>query len=179
MDWRKLNLSFQNPDFDWDGFLYLNDETVPRAAFVQAVMQSGILPAAVAWRGGSNEFPNLATERMMRMLRTLAAEGVQRVALWGAGEHTRRLVSALRAAPLRIVGLLDDNAKLHGTHVGPYRVHAPDEAPRLGAQAVVISTDRAEAALWARRGPLEARGIAVRRLYAGSGQAREELCTGV
>lgn len=178
MDWRKLNLSFQNPDFDWDDFLYLNDETVPRADFVRAVMQSGILPAAAAWRGGANAYPNLAVERLMRVLTTLAADGVARVALWGAGEHTRRVAGHLAAAPAAIVGLLDDNVKLHGTHIGPYRVHAPDDVLRMGAQAVVISTDRAEETLWRQRGRIEQRGIPVKRLYGAAARAREELCVG-
>ncbi len=175
MDWRKLNLSFQNPDFDWDNFLYLNEDRVPRDQFVKAVLESGIVSGASAWRGGSNRYPNLAVERIVTVLEQLAAGGARRVALWGAGEHTRRVKDHLGDAPVQIVGLIDDNPHLHDTHVGPYRVLSADAAIAGGLDAVVISTDRAESRLWERRAIFERRGVAVRRLY-GSEAAREELC---
>ncbi len=186
MDWSSLNLSFQNPDFDWDGFLYLNDETVPREQFVRAVLESGILPEATAWRGGSNRYPNLAVERIMQVMESLAAAGARRVALYGAGEHTRRIAPYLgegtgngqRGSGPEIVALLDDNEHLHGTHLGRFRIHAPDAAAGLDLDAIIISSDRAEEALWRKRECFERHGIAVRRLYGPQTDAlrREELC---
>ncbi|MCZ6681986.1 MAG: radical SAM protein, partial [Planctomycetota bacterium] len=127
MDWRKLNLSFDNPDFDWDRFLYLNEETVPREEFVREVLESGILPETVAWRGRTNEHPNLAQEFMNRTMESLASQGARRVAIYGAGDHTRLLCEFLGSAPLEVAALLDDNAKLHGTHLGPFRIYDPDD----------------------------------------------------
>lgn len=176
MDWRKLNLSFQNPDFDWDGFLYLNDQNVPRREFVKAILESGILPEATAWRGNTNKYPNLAVERMVHVLETLAADGVRRVAIYGAGEHTRRVKDYLGDVPIQIVGLIDDNHNLHGTHLGPYKIHGPDEAADLDVQAIVLSSDRAEETLWQRREQFERHGITVHRLYGSEETRHEELC---
>ena len=176
MDWQGLNLCFDNPDFDWDRFLYLNEEAVPRRQFIRAVLESGILPEAVAWRGRTNEHPNLAAEFLFRVMTSLCGEGVERVALYGAGEHTRRLMESLADAPLQIVGLLDDNPHLHGTHLGPYRIYGPDDVERIDVQAVILSSDRREEELWRQRGRFERLGIPVRRLYGPEHRAHPELC---
>jgi len=42
MDWTRLNLSFDNPDFDWGDFIYIND-AMPRQTFVQSVRNHGLL----------------------------------------------------------------------------------------------------------------------------------------
>jgi radical SAM superfamily enzyme YgiQ (UPF0313 family) len=176
MDWRRLNLCFQNPDFDWDEFLYLNEQTVPRRDFVKAVLESGILPDAVAWRGNSNEFPNLAIERLRAVMKQAARAGVRRAVLYGAGAHTRRIKDHLDDAPLEIVGLLDDNPELHGTHLGRFRIQNPATITARDADAVILSSDRAEQALWERRADFESRGLTVWRLYGGPTLSRQELC---
>ncbi|MFQ5412150.1 MAG: radical SAM protein [Phycisphaerae bacterium] len=176
MDWRSLNLSFDNPDFDWDHFLYLNEETVPRRAFVSAILESGILPETVAWSGRSNDHPNLALELMNRTLDALAKEGVRRVMLYGAGLHTRRLERDLVNTPVEIVGVIDDNEALHGRHLGRFRVHHPDEVADLAVEAIILSSDRHEERLWERRKHFERLGILVRRLYGpGNGSDRDSI----
>lgn len=42
MDWSRLNLSFENPDFRWDDFIYSND-AMPREEFVESVRNHGLL----------------------------------------------------------------------------------------------------------------------------------------
>jgi radical SAM superfamily enzyme YgiQ (UPF0313 family) len=177
MDWRSLNLSFDNPDFDWDNFLYLNQETVPRPAFVSAILDSGILPQAVAWRGQSNDHPNLALEFMNRTMDSLARQGVRRVALYGAGLHTRLLERDLVNTPVEIVGVLDDNAAMHGTHLGPWPIYSPGEVGKLKVDAVILSSDQHEERLWRQRGRFERLGIAVWRLY-GPQRAPEQATCG-
>ncbi len=167
MDWRRLNLSFDNPDFDWDNFLYLNEECVSRREFTRAVLDSGILPAAVACRGKRRDG---AAESMLRVMEALAAEGVRRVALYGAGQHTRRLKDRLIHAPVHVAGILDDNPSLHGTHLGPFRIHPPDDVGKLGIDAVILSSDRAEQELWQQGERFERLGIPVRRLYGPAGR---------
>jgi radical SAM superfamily enzyme YgiQ (UPF0313 family) len=173
MDWRRLNLAFDNPDFDWDDFLYLNEDCVPRRDFVHAILESGILPEPVARRGRNERQREVAAESMLRVMESLAAQGVQRVALYGAGEHTRRLKDHLRHAPVRVAGILDDNPSLHGTHLGPFRIHPPSDAGKLGLGAVILSSDRAEQELWQQRARFEHLGIAVRRLYGPDGRDRQ------
>ncbi len=174
MDWRSLNLSFDNPDFDWNNFLYLNEETVPRPQFVSAVLESGILPETVAWRGRSNDHPNLALQFINQAMDALAQQGVRRVVLYGAGLHTRRLERELVNIPVEIVGVIDDNEELHGRHLGRFRIHHPDEVAELGAEAVILSSDQNEESLWRRCDRFERLGIPVRRLY-GPGN-REPHC---
>ena len=176
MDWRKLNLSFDNPDFDWDNFLYLNEATLPRRRFVEAVLESGILPDAVAWRGRTNEHPNLAVELMMRTIESLAERGIRRIAVHGAGAHTRRVKDALARAEVEVVAVLDDNVELHGTHLGPFTVRSPDDAVELGVEAVILSSDTQESAMWERRDRYERNGIEVRRLYGPQSAAAEPVC---
>lgn len=173
MDWRRLNLSFDNPDFDWENFLYLNEECVPRSEFARAILESGILPEPVARRGRSDRQRELAAESMLRVMESLAAQGVQRVALYGAGQHTRRLKDRLRDAPVHVAGILDDNASLHGTHLGPFKIHPPSDAGKLGIDAVILSSDRAEQELWQQRERFEQLGIPARRLYGPDGRHRQ------
>ena len=45
MDWSLLNLDFKSPDFDWDGFLYLNEAALPRERFLSALRESGLVEA--------------------------------------------------------------------------------------------------------------------------------------
>ena len=94
MDWSRLNLAFGNPDFDWDNFLYLNDEALPRDEFVALVRGSGLLPD----QPNSVHRPAEAAETLRRLrdvLAVLAERGARRVALYGAGEHTRRIAQHL------------------------------------------------------------------------------------
>lgn len=175
MDWRRLNLAFQNPDFDWDTFLYLNEDNVPRERFRRLVLESGILPECASWRGNRNRYPDLAVERLMQVIDDVVASGGRRVALYGAGEHTRRVRDWLARAPVECVGLFDDNPLLHGTHLGPWRIFDPQDAAALAPDAVIISSDRAEESLWERRGVFERSGIPVKRLY-GAPLAPGVLC---
>jgi radical SAM superfamily enzyme YgiQ (UPF0313 family) len=173
MDWRRLNLSFDNPDFDWDNFLYLNEQALPRREFVRSVLESGILPEAAVERGRSPQSGDLARERMVEVLRSLAAQGARRVALYGAGRHTRRLQDHLIEAPVEVVGVLDDNAALHGTHLGPFPICGPSDVGKLSVDAVILSSDQWEDRLWEQRGPFEQLGIPVWRLY-GAGNRQEQ-----
>ena len=176
MDWRRLNLSFDNPDFDWDNFLYLNEHTLAKNEFIKAVLESGLLPEAVAWRGRKMEHRNLASMFMARVLKSLAEQDINRVAIYGAGQHTRRLLDDLNNAPVEVVGLLDDNELLHGTHMGSFKIHEPDSAHLLNAEAVIISSDHLEESLWAKRGRFESHGMTVRRLYGPESPATVPSC---
>jgi len=42
MDWSRLNLSFDNPDFCWEDFIYIND-SMSRQEFVESVRNQGLL----------------------------------------------------------------------------------------------------------------------------------------
>lgn len=56
--------------------------------------------------------------------------------LWGAGEHTRRLLARCRELPLPVLGLIDD-ACAGEMRLG-FRVRRPEDLP-FGAHAIVSS----------------------------------------
>ena len=45
MDWSRLNLAFDSPDFRWDDFLYLNEDSLPRDRFLAVLRESGLVKA--------------------------------------------------------------------------------------------------------------------------------------
>jgi hypothetical protein len=95
----------------------------------------------------------------------LRAEGVAAVWLWGAGDHTRRLLESPRDLGMPVIGLVDDSAvgrQQHGFIV------APPSRLRPGDHAL-ISSDWHEDAIWAAAAQHRARGVKVHRLYGGDG----------
>lgn len=97
-----------------------------------------------------------ASELFLGAVRRLRALGVERIALYGAGRHTRRLRDALELTP-EVVGVVDDRA---GETGGPgaslwgYPIVKPERCGELGIQAVIVSSDEYEdqmlerAAIW-------------------------------
>jgi glycosyltransferase involved in cell wall biosynthesis len=78
-------------------------------------------------------------------LRALAATGVRSVALYGAGEHSRRLMALVAGGPCKIVAVIDDAATdvyFHGV-----RLVTPADWPTLDVDALVVSSRGGEAAL--------------------------------
>lgn len=74
----------------------------------------------------------------------------RRVALFGAGEHSKWLLDVVEELPgPEVVGLIDDRAELIPELRGR-RVVTPQHAGSLGFDAIVISSDASEAALYAR-----------------------------
>lgn len=90
--------------------------------------------------------------------------GARRIALYGAGQHTRDLgFEAFERHGLTIAGVIDDAPKL--SRLKGVRVYAPSD-PACAVDAIVVSSDSMEEAL-ARRaaavfGP---RGVPVIRIY--------------
>lgn len=92
--------------------------------------------------------------------------GLARVALYGAGAHTRQLSSLLMEPPVNLVCIIDDNESLRGRRLWGYPILTRDEALREGVEAVILSSDSNEDALWEQSGTLRAAGVEVLRLYA-------------
>lgn len=92
----------------------------------------------------------------------LRRRGLRRIALWGAGAHTRKCVAALPSLAPPIVCLIDDVAT--GELAG-LPIVSRDEALSRGIEAVVCSSDQWEDKMWAERGSFTAHGIDVVRLY--------------
>ncbi|MFG0291749.1 MAG: glycosyltransferase, partial [Phycisphaerales bacterium JB050] len=102
--------------------------------------------------------------RLDAAVRFAVRNGAERVALYGAGQHTQRALPML-VRHLPIVGVIDDRPQVD--FLAGIPVVRPDEAiDRLRCEAVVLSSDTIEGTLWQASRALRERGIAVYSLYA-------------
>jgi hypothetical protein len=90
-------------------------------------------------------------------IRTLGAE---RVWLWGAGDHTRRVLETPEDLGMPVAGIVDD-----APTDTPHRIVAP--CTLAPGDHVLISSDWNEDAIWRSSASHRARGVRVHRLYAG------------
>ena len=103
--------------------------------------------------------------RVRNAVRRCVDAGVKRVALYGAGRHTARMMQSTPLWPLDVVGIVDDDCSLQGAKRYGLPIHTPSEIRKLPIDAVIISSDRFEAEIYRRISPLESEGIKVLRLY--------------
>ena len=93
--------------------------------------------------------------------RSLLAQGVGAVHLWGAGAHTARLIDAVERLGLEVKGIVDDALSgqvRHGRPVGhPRDLESGSE--------VLISSDAHEEAIWDASAEARRRGVRVHRIY--------------
>lgn len=91
--------------------------------------------------------------------------GKRRIALYGAGTHTRALGPLLVEPVVDVACIIDDNPASHGRRLWGYEIVSRERAVELGVQAVVLSANSFEDKLWANCGIFRERGIDVLRLY--------------
>jgi hypothetical protein len=101
--------------------------------------------------------------RVREVCARIAAAGATRVWLWGAGQHTRRLLEHAEDLGLPPAGVADD-AACGQSRFGFGIIH-PREVP--AGEHLLISTDVHEERMWEASATLRARGVRVWRLYAG------------
>ena len=104
------------------------------------------------------------TDRMQRAARDAVAAGCRRIAIYGAGRHTRRAAGVFEQG-LPIVGLIDDDPPPRGEAFGLPVVPMERALPELKPDAVLLSSDTWEERLWHRSAPLRAAGVRVLPLY--------------
>lgn len=108
-------------------------------------------PAQAEW---GERFPgrqNLpATVRLQRAMLACHADGLRRVALYGAGEFAKGCADALCEPPLEIVGFIDDDPARRGRRVWGFPVLCPDVALTADLDAVILTAPSCEEALWNR-----------------------------
>ncbi len=107
------------------------------------------------------------TTRMRDGLQRCAEQGMKRVAIFGAGTHTRGVGNALLSPPVEVVAVIDENPELRGARLWNYPVISLDEARSLDIDGVVLSSNSMEDRLWESASPLRDAGIPVVRLYEG------------
>jgi hypothetical protein len=91
----------------------------------------------------------------------LKADGVKGVWLWGAGDHTRKVLEHAEDFGVPVLGIVDD--RVRGERFG-LRVVGPESLS--GSEVVVLSSDWHEAELWEASKASRDRGVRVVRLYA-------------
>lgn len=96
-----------------------------------------------------------------------AAQGRSRIALYGAGTHTRSIGEALCSPEVHIDCIIDDDERRHGTRLWGFPIIAPEEVLDRGVDAIVLSANSIEDMLWERCQRYRDAGIAVERLYSG------------
>ncbi len=110
------------------------------------------------------DLPDLSpVGRVRRAIRTW--QGAKRLALYGAGQHTRAALAALSGDADAIVAVIDDAPALQGSVISGKPVITRQQALGAGLDGVVLSSDSHEAALWNASSALRQAGIRVITLY--------------
>lgn len=105
------------------------------------------------------------TGRMRDALDACADRGRTRVAIYGAGTHTRVVGEAFAQPPVEVVGVIDDDSRRHGSTLWGFPVLSLDDAIERGVEAVVLSANSIEDVLWEKTAWVRERGVEVVRLY--------------
>ena len=106
--------------------------------------------------------PPDAPRRARRACERVGARGVL---LYGGGTHTCAIWDALAEYGVEVLGVIDDDPARAGGSFRGAPVTRPEDAGRLGARDVLISSWLHQDEIWARRGVLEAQGLRVHRIY--------------
>lgn len=83
---------------------------------------------------------SIAKGEVERRLREFYDEGIKAIVLFGAAETGELVYNAARATPLRIVGVVDNDASKHWAPFGRLAVFPPDAIGSFGADAVLIAS---------------------------------------
>ncbi|MEM9082745.1 MAG: FkbM family methyltransferase [Planctomycetota bacterium] len=113
--------------------------------------------------------PALPLERTAAALESLAGNGLEKAAIYGAGAHTVRIAPCFKEASVQVEAIIDDNPERHGSVISGVPVMGREEAIELGIEGVVLSSDAHEDAMWNATEDLRASGIRVVRLYGAAG----------
>lgn len=105
------------------------------------------------------------SETARKAIHTCRSVGMKRIALYGAGTHTRGIGDALMEPGVEILGIIDDDHRRHGQRLWGFPIISPAQALELKPDAVILSANAFEDQLWEKAAPLRAAGIHVARLY--------------
>jgi len=107
--------------------------------------------------------PPPAGDVLSKVLDDLVERGCRRIALYGAGNFTRRAVcqDGLKLRDYSIVAIIDDRADLPGAQIDGVTIVSQSQAMSLEIDGVVLATDQYTADLWRISKPLREAGIPV------------------
>ncbi|MGP1347813.1 MAG: hypothetical protein ACTS3F_14245 [Phycisphaerales bacterium] len=130
------------------------------------------------WRWNASYAPHATAtspqQKVADALKDCADRGLGGVAIYGGGTHTRRAAAALASPAVTIRAIIDDNPANQGGTLWGYPVMSLADAVATGIDAIVLSSDSFEDALWTNTDGARARGIEVIRLYERTPTAAQE-----
>lgn len=124
-----------------------------RADMIQRLREEPACAYRIDWR-----------RRMREALAACAANGSRRIAIYAAGQHTQACESVIREAR-NVVCIIDDNPARAGQKLADLPILPLTQSTQLGFDAVVLSSNSQEDAIWEKTAALRASGIPVHRLY--------------
>jgi SAM-dependent methyltransferase len=140
---------------------------VGRAAASAAPVENDALAtraAVAAYARGRAQLEDELRGALGRRVEAWRARGA-RVALYGAGVHSRFLLDLVDLSPC-LAAVIDSDPAKHGSPFLRWTVQPPEALPDLGLDAVVVSSRPFQREMAARIGPLAARaGVEVVTLY--------------
>ena len=113
--------------------------------------------------GGPEETLDESLARAVVRLHALAARGLRRVALYGAGSHSRLLIARLAGGPCAVVAVIDDAPAADRFEDLP--LVPPSRWASLAADGLVLSSLGAEPQLAARAAAWLPAGVPLVRLH--------------
>jgi hypothetical protein len=103
------------------------------------------------WGGRRRSGQNPAdAARVERALLACRAQGLTRIALYGAGAFVKGCADALCEPPVEVIGFIDDDPNKQNARVWGFPVLCPDVALTGSLDAVILTAPSCEEALWQR-----------------------------
>jgi len=118
-----------------------------------------------------------AVRRFRNVAEAVARIGRLRVAIYGAGRHTRGLATALADCTLDIRCIIDDDTNLHGNCLWGWPIVGREAAPNCDIEAVILSSKMNEAYLLTHKRFFASHGIDVFALYTSQENSMDDIRT--
>jgi|GEM_PF-5721907 len=99
----------------------------------------------------NDKLKDMETHLFDQAFKTLAASGAKAIGIYGAGQHTCRLLAdTRRLAGFDRVMIFDDDDEKCGNDIAGVKIFQPSSIPSMGVQALLVSSDTYEGAMLAR-----------------------------
>lgn len=117
------------------------------------------------------------SDSVRRVLSDCGVMGYERIAIYGAGTHTRAVGDALREPGVQISCIIDDDPRSHERCLWGYPVVSREQAVEMDLDAIVLSANSIEDLLWERSSVFRDKGVPVLRLYGVSEPETDRVST--
>jgi hypothetical protein len=156
MDFSTLRIDADTKYFDNDWY-YGNERLVPRQRFLEILREYDLIRDGhyvrevhtVNARPLTDVFvrqytcvpDNVARHMTAQALRAWKATDGRPIGVFGAGRHTRKIITTLLDSPVEIAAIADDDPVRHGAPLGRWNVIPTDELRSHDIGAVLVSSD--------------------------------------